>query len=159
MSMIKIVLVVAFLLALTTGLVGQRMMGPGMMGHGMMRNAARHRFAMTSGIPAPYGTLHDPLSLDQATIERGAEVYSQNCAACHGASGTGDGVAGRNLSPPPADLTQLAQMPMAGSDSYLYWTIAEGGAPMGSAMPAYKGILPRNDIWSVIVYLRARLSH
>lgn len=158
MSTIKIAWGMALLLALTAGLASRRMMmGQGMMGRGMMQNSPRHRYVMTSGTPAPYDALRNPLAQDRQTIERGATVYQQNCAACHGPTGAGDGVAGRNLSPPPADLTQLAGMPMGGSDTFLYWTIAEGGAPVGSAMPAYKDALAKNDIWSVIIYLRAEL--
>lgn len=44
-------------------------------------------------------------------------------------------------------------MPMA-TDGYLFWTIAEGGAPVGSAMPAFKQTLKEDDIWKIITYLR-----
>lgn len=36
-------------------------------------------------------------------------------------------------------------------------TIAEGGAQFGSAMPAFKDVLSRDDIWAVIAYIQARL--
>lgn len=38
----------------------------------------------------------------------GRADYETLCAACHGSSGRGDGPVGRDLSPPPADLTQLS---------------------------------------------------
>ena len=41
---------------------------------------------------------------------------------------------GRTLSPPPANLAFLAQMPMVQWDPLMYWTIAEGGAQFGSAI-------------------------
>ncbi|NNK77230.1 MAG: c-type cytochrome [Litoreibacter sp.] len=34
-------------------------------------------------------------------------LYSENCAACHGSSGTGDGPMAAALSPKPSDLTTL----------------------------------------------------
>ena len=37
-----------------------------------------------------------------------AQDYADYCAACHGASGKGDGIAAEGLSKKPADLTQLA---------------------------------------------------
>ena len=37
----------------------------------------------------------------------GAVLYAENCAQCHGASGTGDGPWAAGMTPPPADLTQL----------------------------------------------------
>lgn len=38
----------------------------------------------------------------------GAALFSENCAACHGASGKGDGPAAEGLSPHPADLTRIS---------------------------------------------------
>ncbi|MDF1855554.1 cytochrome c [Pseudooceanicola sp.] len=38
----------------------------------------------------------------------GAAIYTDNCMACHGGSGHGDGVMAPGLPVPPADLTQLA---------------------------------------------------
>jgi mono/diheme cytochrome c family protein len=37
-----------------------------------------------------------------------AQDYADYCAACHGATGKGDGIAAAGLSKKPADLTQLA---------------------------------------------------
>lgn len=44
-------------------------------------------------------------------------------------------------------------MPMA-SDGYLLWTISEGGVPVGTAMPPFKGALKEDDIWAIITYVR-----
>ncbi|HBZ72122.1 MAG TPA: hypothetical protein DEP35_21290, partial [Deltaproteobacteria bacterium] len=90
-------------------------MGPGMMGPGMMGpgSVARHHQAMMSGIPAPYSSLKNPLPRTPETVQRGAAVYAKSCASCHGVTGRGDGEAGRGLSPPPANLAWLSQMPMA----------------------------------------------
>ncbi len=35
-------------------------------------------------------------------------AFMENCAACHGAGGTGDGPAAEGLDPKPADLTTLS---------------------------------------------------
>jgi hypothetical protein len=48
-------------------------------------------------------------------------------------------------------------MPMMMDDSYLYWTIAEGGGAFGTAMPAHKDALSADEIWSVIRFLKAGL--
>ena len=42
-------------------------------------------------------------------------------------------------------------------DPYIYWTIAEGGARFGSAMPAFKDALSKDDVWAVVTYIQARL--
>jgi mono/diheme cytochrome c family protein len=146
--------------------MGPGMMGRGMMGGGMMRGGMvgggsgsmpRMHFAMMSGVPAPYNSMSNPLPRTRETVERGAAVYEQNCASCHGATGLGDGPVGRTLSPPPANLVFLAQMPMVQWDPFMYWTVAEGGAQFGSAMPAFKDALSKNDIWAVTAYVQARL--
>jgi mono/diheme cytochrome c family protein len=42
-------------------------------------------------------------------------------------------------------------------DAFTYWTIAEGGAQFGTAMPAFKATLSKDDIWAVTAYIQARL--
>lgn len=144
------------------GAHGQGMMGrappaKGMMGGGypggMGSSAARNHVAMMGNVPAPYANVSNPLPRTTATIERGAAVYSANCASCHGATGLGDGPGARNLSPRPANLAWLSQMPMSQFDPFMYWTIAEGGTPM----PAFKGQLSKDDIWAVTAYIQAHL--
>jgi mono/diheme cytochrome c family protein len=132
--------------------------GAGMVGQGMTGSMPRHHAAMMSGIPAPYNSLSNPLPRTRETVQRDAAVYEQNCASCHGATGARDGPVGRTLSPPPANLALLAQMPMVQWDPFMYLTVAEGGAQFGSAMPAFKDALSKDDIWAVIAYIQARLS-
>ena len=125
---------------------------------GVLANLVRHQRVMIYGIPAPYRSLVDPLPRTQGKIARGAAVFRRNCAACHGMSGRGEGPERQRLSPPPANLAWLAHTPTSRSDPYMYWTIAEGGPPVGSEMPAFKRMLSRADIWSVIAYIREGLD-
>jgi mono/diheme cytochrome c family protein len=136
---------------------GGMMGGGGMMGAGAM-SAARHHRAMMGGVPAPYTSMRNPAPITFATLARGASVYGQNCATCHGSSGHGEGEAGKGLSPPPANLAWVSQMPMSRWDAYMYWTIAEGGRAFGTAMPAFKDSLPKSDIWAVIGYIQRGLK-
>lgn len=39
----------------------------------------------------------------------GARLFAENCAACHGATGKGDGPIADDFGRPPADLTQLSK--------------------------------------------------
>jgi mono/diheme cytochrome c family protein len=112
---------------------------------------------MMFGIPVLYASARDPLPNTPATLSRGATILRQNCAACHGPSGYGNGPAGKELVPPPADLAWLAKTPEGRSDPYMLWTNSEGGQPVGSDMPSFKTRLSTDEIWSVIAYVRAGL--
>lgn len=129
------------------------------MGHGMMTGGsmARHHAAMMGGLPAAYANLSNPLPRTRATLDHGEQVYIAKCASCHGQTGLGDGPAASGLSPRPANLTWLSNMPMSRWDAYMYWTVAEGGAQFGTAMPSFKGSLSKEDMWAVIAYIQARL--
>jgi mono/diheme cytochrome c family protein len=44
-----------------------------------------------------------------AAQDEGRLLFEQNCVACHGSAGRGDGPASRGMTPPPADLTKIAE--------------------------------------------------
>jgi mono/diheme cytochrome c family protein len=132
---------------------GMGMGGMGMGGMGGM-GMARHMYFMRNGVPAAYRGKSSPLAPTAQDIREGAELYADNCATCHGDRGYGDGEGGRELSPRPANLARMIRMPMM-TDRYLFWTLAEGGEPVGSAMPAFKDGLSDNEIWTVIAAMRA----
>lgn len=127
---------------------------PGLMGPAQQQRMLRHWAFMNQGVPQQYRGMRNPLPYTKETVAAGAETYAANCSACHGRRGLGDGEAGRDLSPSPALLAYMVQMPMA-VDEYLFWAISEGGQPFGTDMPAFKTVLAKNDIWSVISYMRA----
>jgi len=120
-------------------------------------SSLRHQLGITGQIPAPYATMHNPLPATPQNAQRGAAVYTAQCASCHGATGLGDGPASHTLKPPPAQMGWLAKAPTDRLDPYMYWTIAEGGAAFHTAMPAYKGKLSDEQIWAVTGYIQARL--
>ena len=131
--------------------------GGGMMGGGGMGYSPRRPYAMHGSLPEAYAKAQNPLPRDQATVERGAKVYADNCASCHGKTGEGDGEAAKDLNPPPANLAWLAETPMAQWDPYMFWTVSEGGAQFKTAMPAFKDALSKDDIWAAIAYIQAQL--
>jgi len=117
----------------------------------------RHHVVATWGIPEPYTDMTNPLPKTYKTLERGLAIYTERCASCHGKQGAGDGEAGRDLSPAPGNLVWLSDVPEKQWDPYIYWTTAEGGAMLGTAMPAYKDTLSSDDIWAVSAYIQANL--
>ncbi len=117
------------------------------MSGGMM---ARHH----APIPEEFAGVSNPIAADEASIARGAEIFTTHCATCHGDGGVGDGPAGANLDPSPANIAHSSQQL---GDDYLFWRITEGGAeePFNSAMIAWGGILSEEDRWNVINYVQA----
>lgn len=130
------------------------MWGPGQMGPGMQHRMARHWTFMHQGIPAAYRGARNPLPLDAKILGEGRALYQKNCASCHGAKGMGDGEAANSLNPSPALLAYMIQMPMA-VDEYMLWTISDGGVAFGTAMPAFKDVLAKDEIWKIVTYMRA----
>ncbi len=103
----------------------------------------------------PTSYQHSPTHFAAAAIMRGAALYPQHCAVCHGADGRGDGPAAKSLAWPPADLT--APHLWAHSDGELIWWLSHGiEAPEGGlAMPGFAGVLSERDRWDLIDYIRA----
>jgi mono/diheme cytochrome c family protein len=137
--------------------------GPGMMGgygrrgpgygYGPGGAMLRQRGAMQNGIPPAYADARNPLPASAEVIAAGAALYQAHCATCHGSRGAGDGPGAAGLSPPPADLRWTVHRPMA-TDGYLMWAISEGGAALGTGMPAFAGALSERERWRIIRYLR-----
>ncbi len=134
--------------------MGRSMWGHGMMGPGQRQRMQRHWTFMHSGVPAEYRGARSPLALTVDVVQAGGALYQKQCAACHGTRGMGDGEEGNDLSPSPALLAHLIQMPMS-VDEYLMWSIAEGGKAFGTAMPAFKDTLSQEERWKIIAYMRA----
>ena len=114
---------------------------------------ARHHYVHEHGIDAAYAGKVSPLAPTAQDLERGRDLFQRACASCHGPRGLGDGEAGAALTPAPSNLAWINRRPIA-TDAYLYWTIAEGGAPIGSAMPPFKEALGETEIWDIIAHLR-----
>ena len=120
-----------------------------------MANIARKQHVIMHGVPSPYRTARDPWRDTAAKLRRGRDIFDRNCASCHGWSGQGTGPDAFALVPAPADLEWLARTPKNKSDPYIFWSVAEGGHPFESDMPAFKQTLSKRDIWSVTAYIRA----
>ena len=88
---------------------------------------------------------------DPAAVERGAPLFAQNCVACHGPGGRGDGPLAASLARPPADLTTGHAVPHS-DDDYAYWI--ENGIE-GTDVPAFGDELDDGQIADVIAYVRS----
>ena len=129
--------------------------GPGKLPKGMMIRLLRHTTYMQYGVPKAYAGAASGASARTAKgIFEGAALYNKHCSSCHGKTGMGGGEPGKALSPSPALLAYMIKRPIS-VDEYLLWAIGDGGAQFGSTMPAFKGTLPREDIWRIVAFMRA----
>ena len=120
-------------------------------------NIVRKQQVIMHGVPRPYTNMHDPEPATEAKLRRGRFLFDSHCTACHGWTGQGTGPEAFAQVPAPADLEWLARTPKSRAEPYMYWTVAEGGKPFESEMPAFKDKLGKKDMWAVIAYVRAGL--
>ena len=103
--------------------------------------------ALANDLLAAYPT---PLAPKRAPdLARGAALYAENCAACHGETGKADGPNAAGLDPPPiafADAGRARQRSVFG----LYQVIQQGLD--GTAMASYAH-LPSDDRWDLAFYV------
>ena len=91
----------------------------------------------------------DPVQDRPAAIARGATIYENNCVACHGDSGRGDGPAVAETEIVPADLQVIAKQKLVNTFAA---NITYG---KGEGMPAYRGQLTAEQIWDVAHFVKA----
>jgi mono/diheme cytochrome c family protein len=132
----------------------RQLWGPGKMPPGMRARMLRHMTYMQYGVQKEYQGAQSTVGSAQEVIVAGRELYVKNCATCHGMKGMGDGNASNSLLPSPALLAFMIQRPIS-VDEYLLWSISEGGKDFSTDMPAFKDTLSRNEIWTIVAYMRA----
>ncbi len=126
--------------------------------HAHGEESAHHQHGEWVDPPKKYANKISDLWANADAIERGEEIYRQNCITCHGADGQGTGPMAQMLSHPPADLNNNFHASPGNGDAYLFWRVSEGGMvepfkSQGSAMPAYKEILSEQERWEVLSYI------
>lgn len=121
---------------------------PGMLGEngGNVAEYEREVAAHKAAQPAPSGpTVTDAqllaLAADREKVEEGQEVFTKNCAACHGPDG--GGVIGPNL----ADAAWIH----GGQPVQIHTTILQGVLAKG--MPAWERLLKPDELDEVTAYV------
>jgi mono/diheme cytochrome c family protein len=105
--------------------------------------------AFVPGMGAPV----NPVTADAVSISRGAELYSINCALCHGTTGQGNGPIATYLQNKPADLTGVAIQSL--SDGAVFMVISTG---VQGKMPALNENLTVRERWDVVNFVRTLLT-
>ncbi|HEY1430286.1 MAG TPA: CopD family protein, partial [Stellaceae bacterium] len=110
------------------------------------------RPAIERAYPTSYYAPAEPYAA--ASVARGAAVYSESCAICHGETGRGNGPAAAGLPIRPADLTEPHLF--AHSPGDLFWWVSHGMDE--GAMPGFATALKPTQRWDVINFIRARAA-
>ena len=106
---------------------------------------AKHSFLVRSK------HLANPLPVTPENTAEGQRNFSHYCFVCHGLDGQNTGVPFADAMAP--SVPSLASMEVQSyTDGQLYWVIKNGLWPSG--MPASRGILTDEEIWSIVTYVR-----
>ncbi len=92
----------------------------------------------------------NPLVVNTDLLQRGRERFDIYCAPCHGRLGDGNGITKKiGVMAAVANLHDKRLVEM--TDGEIFNTVSNGKGVMGAAGP----LLPAEDRWAVIAYLRA----
>ena len=95
--------------------------------------------------------VRNPVPSTEDSVAEGREHFSHHCAICHGLDGQAYGVPfADKMGPPVPDLMSKDIQDYA--DGQLKSIISDGINPSG--MPAWKGILNDDEMWSIVNYIR-----
>jgi hypothetical protein len=92
----------------------------------------------------------NPLIIDLPLLQRGHDRFDIYCSACHGRLGDGNGIL-KKIGAMPAVANLHDQRIVSLTDGEIFNTITHGKGLMGPAGP----LLPTQDRWAVVAYLRA----
>ncbi len=99
--------------------------------------------------PTPLPTLGLLYPASAPDVQNGAMIFTQNCAACHGDTGLGNGPQSQQL---PVTVPALGMADIARSASLAQWftTVSQGN--LDRFMPPFIRDLSDQDRWDVVAY-------
>ena len=121
------------------------------LGVAMVALGGYHLLSTTLTDSIPTSHVPNPVPYTLEAVERGAALFAQHCAVCHGPEGKGDGILAAALNPPPADLT--AEHVDEHTDGDIFWWITYGIEQ--TAMPAMGNVLSEEERWTIIHFVRS----
>jgi putative copper resistance protein D len=93
-----------------------------------------------------------PVPFDTISIANGAAHFAENCVACHGPQGKGDGVMAKSFAKPPVDMLTEPHTAKHTAGDFFHWL--SFGIP-DTGMPSFGDKLDEEDRWDVVNYLHA----
>ena len=101
-------------------------------------------------VPEEFKALKNPVLPSEFNLNSAKQIYSEECAQCHGDHGKGDGPEARTHLPLPADLTDAARMARI-TDGEIFYQITQGRRPM----PSFKNRLTPDQRWQLVLLIRS----
>ncbi len=141
-----IVLALVSLGAVETGLVPARADAPPLPGERWAAHTALQATIAREAPKAPY-----PYTQGDADIARGATLYVQNCAFCHGTANSTPNSVARGLGPvhpPQFNKNDVSDDP----EGETYWKVEHGIRYTG--MPSFAKSLDEKSIWQVTYFMK-----
>ena len=91
-----------------------------------------------------------------ADAARGAQVFAQYCATCHGPQGLGDGPVGKTLNPPPRNF-QEAKFKYGNTSKDHFDVITNGAASKGGSplMAPWGKVISEQDRIALVKYVES----
>src|SRR5262245_12366737 len=108
------------------------------------------RNARRIATPAGAKELKNPQPVTEAITAEAREHFVEHCSVCHGSTGRGDTLYGRNLYPKVPDLTQADTQQL--TDGEVFYIISNGERFTG--MPAYGGDDTPESMWWLVSFIR-----
>lgn len=121
--------------------------------HGEQSVSSEHMqkmMALKKKVPEEYQIMErTPVFPDTSSLDRGAQLYTENCASCHGMKGDGQGPLADSLLTPPANFLDKEYGNFY-NPGEKYWIIGNGSPRAG--MPAFGDFSP-DDRWHLVNYI------
>ena len=95
------------------------------------------------------GAPENPVTADDASITRGAELYALHCQMCHGQTAEGNGPVAPFLANKPASL--ISPVVQSKSDGSIFLTITNG---VDGKMPPLNENLIVSERWDLVNFIR-----
>jgi len=109
--------------------------------------------ALRDGVVRAYHIAVAPRRVPDLAL--GARLYAQQCAACHGADGSGDGPSARALDPPPLSFHDVARQEQR--SVYGLYNAITLGVP-GTGMQGYAASLSDDQRWALALHVANYLA-
>ena len=93
-----------------------------------------------------------PVPFDTISIANGSTLFAENCVACHGLQGKGNGVLAKTFAKPPVDMLTEPHTAKHTAGDFFHWLTF--GIP-DTGMPVFADKLSEEERWDVVNYLHA----